>query len=125
MNLLHVAKTPRLRGLAGATAAGMTLVLAGFQAPASHRPNPAAEFTPQASFEPTLQAPRVAGGQMELRYWLEPGHAYELRATGVLGGAPIVLTNHTVKFIGLEALYLDPLSEDQRFYQLVITGDVD
>ena len=82
-------------------------------------------FTPPAAFEPTLQAPRLTDGQIELRYVLEPGHAYELRAADALRGAPAVLTNYTVKFTGFEAHFSDPLTAEQRFYQLVITADID
>lgn len=82
-------------------------------------------FMPPPAFEPTLQPPRLTDGQIELRYVLEPGHAYELRATDTPGGIPTVLTNYTVKFTGFEALFSDPIMSEKRFYQLVITADVD
>ncbi|MBN8247680.1 MAG: hypothetical protein J0L84_09575, partial [Verrucomicrobia bacterium] len=95
------------------------------EAPAGEQPVLTIEFTPPAPFEPTLQTPRLVEGGLELRYLLEPGHAYELRAMDALGAAPAVLTNHTVKFTGFEAQFTEPLLTVQRLYQLVITGDVD
>lgn len=95
------------------------------EAPTGEQPILTLEFTPPAPFEPTLQPPRLVEGSVELRYLLEPGHTYELRASESLGAGPTVLTNHTVKFTGFEALFADPILSGRRLYQLVITGDVD
>lgn len=93
---------------------------------ASQRPQLVIGYSLPAPFEPTLRLPTLTGGGLELRYQLDPGNLYELRAFADLGATNFtVLTNHAVKFNGFEAMYSEPISAAQRFYQLVITAQID
>lgn len=93
---------------------------------AAQRPRLVIGYSQPAPFEPTLQLPKLTGGALELRYFLEAGNLYELRAFGDLGRTNFtVVTNHAVKFTAFEASYSEPTSEAQRFYRLVITGQID
>lgn len=93
---------------------------------AAQRPQLVVGYSVPVPFEPTLPAPRLISGDFELRYPLAPGNTYELRALDEPGATTFtVLTNHIVKLVGIEATYAEPVSAAQRFYQLVITGQVD
>jgi hypothetical protein len=93
---------------------------------AAQRPQLVIGYSLPAPFEPTLTAPRLIGDALELRYPLAPGNTYELRALDEPGAAGFtVLTNHSVKFTAIEATYAEPASVARRFYQLVVTGQVD
>ncbi|MEN9653677.1 MAG: hypothetical protein RL303_1397 [Verrucomicrobiota bacterium] len=93
---------------------------------AAQRPQLVIGYSVPVPFKPTLPAPRLIGGDIELSYPLAPGNTYELRALNEPGAPTFtVLTNHTVKLTGIEATYAEPASAAQRFYQLVITGQVD
>lgn len=92
----------------------------------AQRPQLVIGYSAPVPFEPTLTAPRLIGGDFELRYPLAPGNTYELRALDDPRATTFtVLTNHIVKLVGIEATYAEPVSAAQRFYQLVITGQVD
>lgn len=96
------------------------------EGPAEQRPQLVIGYSLPAPFEPTLQSPKLTGDTLELRYFLEAGNLYELRAFVDLGRTNFtVLTNHAVKFTAFEAGYSEPASEAQRFYRLVITGQID
>lgn len=91
-----------------------------------HRPRLRVEYSLPPAFVPTLPVPTLAGEALELRYPLEPGNLYELRAFAGLGQTQFtVLTNHAVKLVGVEATYREPVPAETRFYQLVITGQID
>jgi len=90
------------------------------------RPQLTVEFSVPPAFEPRLPVPTLAGGSLSLRYQLAAGHLYELRAFDRPGATTFsVLTNHAVKLVGFEAEFTEPVTPPQRFYQLVITGDID
>ena len=109
----------------GESATGAAKRVVTREGPQSQRPALVIGFTVPAVFQPSLEPPVIAATDLELRYALEPGFAYELRGFPEPGAAFQVLTNHTVKFTAENVLFLDPLTAPQRFYQLVITGEVD
>ena len=93
---------------------------------ANQRPQLTVEFTVPPPFEPRLSLPTLADGTVAFRYPLEAGHLYELRAFSEPGAAAFtVLTNHAVKLVPVEAAFTEPVTATPKFYQLVITGDID
>lgn len=81
---------------------------------------------PPPTDTPKIDSMSLAGNAAQLKYRIEAGNLYELRAFGDMGGPAFqVLTNYASKFESFDETFTDPLSEDRRFYMLTITGQID
>jgi len=93
---------------------------------ASQRPQLTIEFTLPPAAAPLISSMKLTGADAELMFRIEAGNLYELRAYDAPGAATFqVRTNYASKFESFDAVFTEPADQASRFYQLVITGQID
>lgn len=92
---------------------------------ASQRPQLTIEFTLPAA-DPLISSMKLNGSDAELKFRIEAGNLYELRAYDTMAAPTFqVMTNYASKFESFDAVFTEPADQASRFYQLVITGQID
>ncbi len=91
----------------------------------TQKPQLIVQYTPPST-DPVLQSIQLSGTDVDLIFRIEAGNLYDLRAYESPGSSSfLVLTNYASKFESFETSFKDPANLPRRFYQLVITGQID